>query len=940
MTARRMPHPPTWRHAAAPLLLGMLLAAAGPAAANSKAGKLYEDALVRFEKQDMAGAIIQLKNAIQADRKLLPVHVLLGRALLATGEVAAAEAAFGEALNLGVNRAEVVLPMAEAVVAQGKQQEIVDQARFQVSGLPPGTAARLLLMKAGALSDLGDARRALQSIEEARTLDPLLADTWLAEVPVRIRARQFKEAQAAVDKARTMAPDRAEVHHQQAAIAHVLGDRNAALAAYDKALAADANHLDARVARAGLYLDLRRNAEAAKDVDELLKRRPLEPRGWYLSALLAERDGREQAMKESLRKITNLLDPVPVGFIRYRPQLLLLNGQAHYALGNREKAKPLFEAFNRVQPGSPVAKLLANILLAEGNHDRAIEALDQYLRAFPGDSQAMALLASAHMARGRHARAAQLMQDALKRKDEPELYTAYGLSLMGTGQRDNAVTQLETAYRRDPGQTQAAFALVGLYLGNGQAAKALQVADGLVKRAPGNPSFQNLLGQARFASRDLAGSRAAFEKSIQLDPTLLAAKLNLARLEMGAGQLDRAQQLLDEVLKVDERHTEAMVDQAQLAQRRGQLDNVQRWLQKGMDVGGVNDLRPGLALVELHLRQGRRDDALKVANQLLAAAPENLQVLMAAARAQLAAGDAAGARRSLTNATRVAQFNAPLQVEIALLQLASGNLPGATYSVEKALSEKPDFLPAQALMAELEMRQGELAKAEQRAQQLVRREPKLSVGYGLLGDIALARKQVPAAITAFRQAHQAQPTLDTLGRLAGATALQDVKASLRLIEDWVQARPKDTAARNLLAESYVRAGDMAQAKREYEALRSTSPQNAVVLNNLANVLLRLKDPQALAVAEQAMAAAPGQAGVIDTAGWAALQAGQVDKALGLLRDARLRDPENGEIRYHLAAALAAAGRKAEARAELDAALASRSLGEGRAAAEALRPQLQ
>jgi hypothetical protein len=42
---------------------------------------------------DAIGAIIQLKNAMQADRTLLPVHVLLGKVLLANGEVPAAEAA-------------------------------------------------------------------------------------------------------------------------------------------------------------------------------------------------------------------------------------------------------------------------------------------------------------------------------------------------------------------------------------------------------------------------------------------------------------------------------------------------------------------------------------------------------------------------------------------------------------------------------------------------------------------------------------------------------------------------------------------------------------------------------------------------------------------------------------------------------------------------------
>jgi Flp pilus assembly protein TadD len=46
----------------------------------------------------------------------------------------------------------------------------------------------------------------------------------------------------------------------------------------------------------------------------------------------------------------------------------------------------------------------------------------------------------------------------------------------------------------------------------------------------------------------------------------------------------------------------------------------------------------------------------------------------------------------------------------------------------------------------------------------------------------------------------------------------------------------------------------------------------------------------------------------------------VDAGLRHLREARLRDPQNPEIRYHLAAALAKIGRKEEAQQELDEAL--------------------
>jgi len=130
------------------------------------------------------------------------------------------------------------------------------------------------------------------------------------------------------------------------------------------------------------------------------------------------------------------------------------------------------------------------------------------------------------------------------------------------------------------------------------------------------------------------------------------------------------------------------------------------------------------------------------------------------------------------------------------------------------------------------------------------------------------------------------------------------------------------------------------ARTHYENLLKLVPSDSEVLNNLANVLLRLKDPGAIKIAEQAVAKAPNNPNAIDTLGWALFQGGQVDRALQLLRDARLRDPASPEIRYHLAAVLAQTGRKTEAREELESALKAGRTFESTAQATALLKTLK
>jgi len=905
----------------APLLVALLSSSSVAMAADAKASKYYEDALVRYEKKDLDGAVIQLKNALQIDKNMLPVQMLLGKALLQNGDVVAAEVALLEAIRLGVNRAEVVIPLGQAYLAQGKHKLIFEQATFNVAGLPGAVQLQLYLLRASASADMGDVRNAMKAVEEARAIDSRDPAVWLAEVPIRIRARQFKDASVAVERALTIAPESAEAWYQKGSVTHVSGDLQATLAAYARAIKAQPEHVEARVARAGLLLDLGRPADAAADVTELSRIAPGEPRAAYLRALLAERSGKPAEAQAALKEVTELIDPVPVDFIRYRTQLLMLNGLAHFGLNEREKAKQYLETFQKQQANTPASKLLAQIYLGESNIDRAIEVLESYLKANSADGQAMTLLGSAYLSKGQSAKATGLMQQALKTKDNPAFRTVLGLSLIRSGQSGSGVAELEAAYKQDATQTQAGTALVGLYLRNGQAAKAVTVAESLVKQQPQNPGFFNVLGMSKGQAGDLPGAKAAFEQAVKLNDAFVAPKINLARIEIANKAYDAAAVRLGAILKANEKNTEAMGEMAVLSERRGQHAEAQRWLEKATDLSGPKDVRWGIALSEFHLRNDRAVPALEAIKRVSSKLTDDLSVLLAYAKAQIANRDMAGAKSTLGNATRVADYNPDSQLQIALLQLAANNVPGAAYSLEKALSTQPEFLPAQVLMAEVELRQGDPAKAEKRAKDILAKHPKRAIGHSLLGDIAIARNQPGASQDAYRRAHQLEPTPDTLLRLMSAMGnLEGGKSAIQLAEQWMKTHPSDARTQRAMADGYARTGNFVAAKKAYEGLLKITPNDGAAMNNLANVLMRLKDPAAITVAEQAVAKFPGNANAIDTLGWALFQAGQTDRALQLLRDARLRDPTHPEIRFHLATVLAQTGRKTEAREELESAL--------------------
>lgn len=923
------------------MVFGGALGHLGAWAADSKASKYYEDALARYEKKDLAGAIIQLKNALQIDNTMMPVQMLLGKALLQNGEVAAAEVALTEALRLGANRAEVAVPLGQAYLAQGKPNQVLEKPALALDGLPPAVRLQVLLLRAAASTDMGDDRGTLRAIEAARAIDPNAPALLLAEIPMRIRAKQFAEARAAAERAVAALPESVDAWYQKGSIAQASGDLQSALAAYERALKLDATHIDVRVARAGLYVDMGRVADATRDIEELKTVAPKDPRAAYLRALAAERDNKPELARAALKEVTTLIDPVPIDFILYRPQLLLLNALAHFGLNEPEKAKHYFEVLHRVQSNTPASKLLAQFHLSEGRMDRAIDVLEVYLKANPTDAHALSLLSSALMAKGQHAKAAVLMQQALQTKDTPGNRAALGLSLAGSGNARDAIPQLEAAYKKDPRQTQAAAALVAIHLRGGQTAKAESLAEGLVKQQPSNPGFFNLLGIVKQRARNPVAAQKAFEQSVKLDNNFIPPRINLARLAAAAKDYATATANLAAVLKIDEKNSEAMYEMAILSDRQGKAAETQRWLEKASDMSGITDIRWDLALSDYHLRNGRAAPALAAAKRAISKAPDDLAGLLGLARAQLANRDTKGAKESLISATRMAEFKPALQVQIAGLQVAADNFPGAAYSLEKALSGQPDYLPAMAMMAELELKQAAPAKAEQRARAIIDKYPKRAIGHSVLGNVAMHRGQTAAAVDAYRRAHQIEPSTETLLRLSLTLARQnDAKAAQQLMEQWVKKYPNDTFAQEALADAYANDGNLVAARAAYEKLLKIAPDSGSALNNLANVLLRLKDPTAAKVAEQAVAKAPNNPNAIDTLGWVLFQAGQTDRGLQLLRDARLRQPANPEIRYHLAVALSKAGRKTEAREELEAALKGGQAFEGAAEATALLKSLK
>lgn len=888
---------------ATPRILMLLLASAlwlPPAYADSAvdASRYYEDALKRYERRDDAGAIIQLKNALKADAKMLPALVLMGQAHLRAGDPAAAERVFADAEKLGAARGQLATLQAQAYLAQGKTRLMLE--RFGADGLPPKARLDMLLMRSQAQLNLSQFDAALTSARQAAQLPGGAARALALQARIHLNAGRPQEAQAAVQEALRAAPNDADALTMQASILHMRGDLESAARDYGRALAAQPNHLDARLARAGILLDLQRDTDAKIDIDYLQKHFGYDPRGAYLRALLLSRQGNEARARVALQEATRTLGQLTPEFLAANDQLNLLGGLAHHALGEFERAKTFLGSYLEKHSRDVGArKLLASIYLAERQFDRATAMLQPALREQPDDAKVMAMLGEAAMRQGNHGKAARLFQEAAEANNSPDIQSGLGVSLISAGREEAGFQALARAYSQAPASTQAAIPYALALLKRGEASKSSAVVAGILKREPGNVAMQNLLGITRLAMGDRKGARTAYIAAINGARNFYPAHLNLARLDEQDKLPERARKRYLGILKVVPADVDAMLELARLEESLGRSTEALRWLEKARSARG-KDIRTHLALSAYFLRHGQARQALDAAKDAQAHAPDSPHTLLALAQANIAVGKGDTARGLLRHLIQVVAFQPGRLTQAAALQAQIGDMDSARYALSKALLTDAGYVPALALQARLDLKNGKSADAEKQAQALLKKPGGAAEAQRLIGEIRMAQKRYPDAIAAYRDAFaQDSGEASVFGLFDALMAADQTAEAAKVMGAWRANHANSHLAAHALGEAWLAQKNWAQARAVYVELVRRDARDARAHNNLAHVLLQMNDPAALTHAERARALAPNQPQVNDTLGWVLVQQGQLEKGLRYLREASLRAPDDPGIQAHL-----------------------------------------
>lgn len=893
----------------AALLLAGVLGACG----NKDPQAFVAAAREHLQKNDNAAAIIELKNALQEKPDFPEARVLLGKALLDSGDVVGAEAELRKAREVNYLPDEVAPLLARAWLGQGQPRKVTeafDQTRLE----SPQAQADLLTSLAISWRAQGKIETFRERLDAAIRLQPEYAPALIERARLKAADRDFPAAIAELDQLIAREPNNAEaIKLKGDVMVYGLGDRDGALGAYRAAVEAQPKFLDGHAALVRMLMAQSKNDEAAQALEKLAALAPSHPVTTYLQAQQAVQ---KQDFKLAKERVQQLLKRTPDS-----PTANELAGVIELQSGSVQQAQNHLGKALQAAPGLRVARrALVQAHLRAGQVDQAIAALPAGFgpETADADTELLSVAGRAYMAKGDFALAqAYFKRAAATDPKDPAKRTSLALSQFRLGQTDLALTELNDIAARDTGIV-ADMALINAHMQRRDFDKALVAIGALEKKRAQDPEPKHLRGLALMLKGDQAGARKAFDEALAVDGQYLAAVAGLATLDLAAKQPEAARKRLEDLTQRAPQNAMAWLALSDVRQSTGaEPAAVAQAIEQAVQVAPAEP-RARVVLVDHHLRNKDVKAALTAAQAGAAALPESADVVAALGRAQAANGEYNQAIATFNKLLSLMPQSAVPYMLMAGVQVTNKDVKAAMQSLGKALEVQGDFLPAQRALAELAVQNGQSDQALAISKTMQKQRPNETVGFVMEGDVLAVNKQWADAAVAYRAGLKRSATPELAIKLhsvllAGGKQLDADRWSA----DWLKSHPKDVAVPMYLGDRAIAGGKLPEAMKLYERVIALQPNNALALNNLAWLAGQQGRSDAIELAEKANATAPNQPAFMDTLAMLLSAKGEHARALEVQKKVLTLKPDMPVFKLNMAKIQIAAGDKAAAGKLLD-----------------------
>jgi putative PEP-CTERM system TPR-repeat lipoprotein len=900
--------------------------------------QLLSTGQARLERGEVVGAIIDARALLQVQSESGAGRLLLARALLAQGDLAGAETELQRAERFGITAADLAVPQARLALAQGRAADVVQTFGAQTgsggsagSAAPAATAASAgsaasaaFAANAELMTLVAQAHRELRDLPAARQqLDRVLATSpqYLPALALRARLRaEAGDVAGAIAEAEALTRDHAAAASAWLTLADLQaqqpGERAAqSLAAYRKAAELGPRLADAQAGVVRQLL-LQGQIDAARaQVATLRKSVPDAPLVDYLDGMTAYLAGDLPRAREMVELLGKRAEPTPA--------TQLLAGKVYARLGLHVQAETqLTAAVNAAPQWTEPRRELAATYLRLGRPERALELLKPVLVAHADDAGLWSLAGQVHARVGDFSQADIAFERARAlRPGDAAIRAAAARSQIDRGNVGAGLAELEASARSDTDGVSVDLALVSAQMRAGNRSAALRALDAAERKQPQAALPVFLRGRVLEGSGDVAGARAAYERALSKEPRMRAAVDALAALDLAARKPDAARQRYAELLKAEPQSASAMLAMAEVLLRSGaRVADVNAWVDKSVRAD-PKDVANWRAAIDLQRRLGDPAQLLARAQAADVAVPEDHGLLLDLAAAQGQAGvQGAVIVTTLRRAVRLQPQDVEGQLRLAVAHGAAGDLDGAREPLKRALQLAPDAMEVRRAAVMLALADRRPERARSLVAEAQTRRPADALGWDLEAELEAALGNKREAAAAARTALERSNSPERAVALHRALAAVDARAAQQFQDSRLKSHPADLLFAAYLAEVAQRAGRREEAEARYQGILRADANHVFALNNLAELLLQRRRPEALALAERAAHLLPHAPAVLDTLASAQAQALQAEAALKTQQRAVELLPGDPAMRLRLARYLVARGDRDKAREELQRAM--------------------
>ena len=583
----------------------LAMAFASQLAIADAADEYLREAEKRLAMGEVKAAIIELKNALQADPSHVASRLMLGSLYLRTADGPAAAKEFRRARDLGAAKKEWMPGYARALGLQGEFRKIVEEVSPDPE-MSPEVRAQLLALRGNANLAIRQVEPAVKDYDAALELQSGNAMARLGKAQILLLEQRQEEALEQLNRVLADSPGHVESRLVRGDLMRRLQRLDDAVVDYARAAQEAPHNPRAHIGLALVHIAKNDVEAAKKDLAALRRVTKGLPAVNYLQALVSFQ---EKDFDRASDELQALMRVAPGNL-----QAQLLYGIVSYARNEFTIADDYLTRVLASAPGNPqIVKLLGAARLKLREPKRALDVLAPAVNEQTMDAQLLALLGTAHIQTGDNSAGAEYIARAVELDpDQALLRTQLAVGKIASGDTAGAISQLESAVALGQDVIQADVLLVLSYLNKRDHDRATAASLALEQRMADSPIPYNLTGLAYLAQRKFEPARERFNTALEKDPDFVVARMNLARLALLEKKPDEAERAYSAVLDKQPKHLGALMGLAALATATGDAGAADKWLLRANQTN-PNAERPILVRAERYLR---RTDPLKALNVL------------------------------------------------------------------------------------------------------------------------------------------------------------------------------------------------------------------------------------------------------------------------------------------------------------------------------------